>query len=107
MTYKIYLIGWNEKPIKIGMTSNVKKRLKGLQTSCPYKLRCFGTRTYPNKAMAKKAESMLHEAFDEFRLEGEWFDLTAGYVKIRVDSILGIREPYNEGNHRKHAPCKL
>lgn len=55
-------------PIKIGWAVNVEKRLAGLQTSMPYKLRVLATMegTLDN-------EQGFHLAFGKDRLEGEWF----------------------------------
>ena len=64
----LYFVGADEGPIKIGMTSNPKKRIKGLQTGHPHKLRYLAL--VPNASLQ---EAVYHERFAKHRLEGEWF----------------------------------
>lgn len=55
-------------PIKIGTSTNPNKRLAGIQTSNPYRLRII-------KLIlgGLKVEHNLHTKFKEYRMEGEWF----------------------------------
>lgn len=55
-------------PIKIGRTSDIENRLKGLQTGSELKLNLI--KTIPGNP---KLEAYLHEKFKSIRLEGEWF----------------------------------
>lgn len=67
--------GVMKAPVKIGMASSPKKRLKGLQTSSPFKIHqvvCFGC---PNKEIARELERSFHQVKRKHRLHGEWFDL--------------------------------
>jgi len=68
----IYFIQQGEDgPIKIGYTNNkdVKQRLQGLQVGNAIKLRVIttieGDESY---------EEALHNKFDKYRLQGEWFE---------------------------------
>lgn len=67
----VYAMSSEDEPkvIKIGVASNVKSRLKGIQTgsASPIALR-WSTRG------GKPLEDHLHERFRKRRLTGEWFD---------------------------------
>lgn len=81
----VYVVGWQESgPCKIGITDNLDKRLKQLQTGCPYKLVAFQTFPLFNKELTKKLESMAHERLGAFRMQGEWFSLDS---KSCIDSV--------------------
>ena len=59
------------KAIKIGVTSDVGKRLKSLQTMCPVKVVLLFT--LPG---GRELEADLHRRFQSSQLWGEWFRLT-------------------------------
>lgn len=61
--------------VKIGKSSDVNRRLVGVQTGFPGKLEIF-------KVLKGKGnkESTYHTALKDYRLEGEWFD--AGCLNI-------------------------
>ncbi len=59
-------------PVKIGMTSNVPRRLRQLQAASDEELVVRRTvRVHVSKA--RTMERNLHAHFDEARLDGEWF----------------------------------
>lgn len=65
----IYVIGSTpDKPVKIGLTYALSKRLKGIQTGSADKLRVM--RTVPG---ALPTEEWFHERFGHLRINGEWF----------------------------------
>lgn len=71
----LYVIGFEDpslRPIKIGVSNNVKKRLVTLQTGCPWRLEIKAARFDSN---AFQMEKWLHEHFAEWRIrtDGEWF----------------------------------
>ena len=71
----IYFIGNTEQQVvKIGYSSksNVKGRIKQLQTGCPYKLSTLMLIGWSSQ----QGEAMLHRHFAEYRLQGEWFKIT-------------------------------
>lgn len=65
----LYFIGSDEGPIKIGVSVDPTKRLKGIQTSYPYKLQILAL--IPDGGMM---ESEYHARFAAHRLHGEWFE---------------------------------
>ena len=66
----VYFIEATGTPfVKIGYTSDIKDRLKKLQTASPYELRAL---------VCMRAdlveEQRLHERFKSVRVRGEWFE---------------------------------
>lgn len=55
-------------PIKIGYTTDLVKRLSSLQTGYPDRLELL--LAFPGN---RKHEKALHDKFEEYRLNGEWF----------------------------------
>lgn len=68
----IYVVSQGESAIvKIGRGGNPKKRVAELQTGSPAPLLLLWTCDGD-----EKLESHLHAVFGEYRVRGEWFDLT-------------------------------
>lgn len=81
----IYFIQQGEDAyFKIGRTqSNTKKRLIGLQTGNPKRLRIYGkVRSYN----VLKDEDDLHIKYYRQRQEGEWFNLTPYQIENEIES---------------------
>jgi len=68
---EVYLIS-TDNAVKIGISSNITKRLLQLQTGNPIPLSLIGTISCVN---AKKKEKELHTQYLSHKLKGEWFDL--------------------------------
>ena len=69
---QVYFIGSPSQPsspIKIGFTTDLKKRLKSLQTGSPNKLEVLAV-----VEAGGAQERAYHEQFAAHRLNGEWFD---------------------------------
>lgn len=78
----IYLIKTKDNDFyKIGYTSDcINKRLKSIQTGCPYKLKVI------NKIKGKwEQERILHTLFKEYRTQGEWFKLDKQHLNILLN----------------------
>ena len=78
MGYGVYFIQCGEgkgAPVKIGVTSDLEKRIESLQTGCPYILSCKALIPCHDKKQAFKLEKHLHNRFKKNRLTGEWFRL--------------------------------
>ena len=66
---------------KIGYTSDsINKRLKSIQTGCPYKPKVINK---INGSMDQ--EKILHTLFKEHRTQGEWFRLDKVYLNILLN----------------------
>lgn len=64
----VYFIGGELGPVKIGMASNVKRRLRDLQMASPIELAILATVEGP-----PLLEREYHKRFAAHRLHGEWF----------------------------------
>jgi hypothetical protein len=62
---------------KIGVTVDLKARINGLQTSCPFRLRLVCA----CKATGIQLEREFHKKFEQYREIGEWFALPKEVVK--------------------------
>lgn len=92
---------------KIGRTdSSVDERLKSLQTGNPVKLRIFGI--VECNGINEISEARLHQEFDQYRAEGEWFCINPARVietlssykgKVIVDDPLGVS--FVKGSQKK------
>lgn len=72
----IYVIGELGAPVKIGITQDVEKRLRALQTGHPHQLRILATVQVATR-LARDAERSCHIALKAERLQGEWFRVEA------------------------------
>lgn len=71
----LYAIGDGSK-VKIGMSSNVNKRLSGLQSSNPKELKIiWKIKVGTSRVDAISNERKLHSLCRKYGVRGEWFDL--------------------------------
>lgn len=82
-------------PIKIGVTSNVALRLKGLQTGSATELRLLGV--VPTDRFS---EESLHLRFASLRLHGEWFTATVELLAFVAEVAEAPAQPARRP--RKH-----
>lgn len=91
---------------KIGISENVEKRVKQLQTGCPYKIDLV--RKYDSKLSAR-IEKIMHRKYrsrkvdeNEYSLTGEWFFLSPSEVLEFEENCREIEKTIiflkNEGN---------
>jgi hypothetical protein len=83
-SHSVYLI-WAEGTsyYKIGKSTDIKKRLNALQTSCPHPIKLIHTIRCINSSMTE-VEAALHLRYYTSRLRGEWFELdqdAVNYIK--------------------------
>jgi hypothetical protein len=84
-----------KKYIKIGITSDIKRRQKEIQHMNPTFKMLYAWE--PRQATAHEAERFFHSRFAEKRVYGEWFDLsidelllmTGGRGRYKFMSLLG------------------
>lgn len=64
--------------VKIGTTTDIKSRIKQIQTNNPYKLEILLTIPLPNikGLISLLSERKLHKKFNKYRIRGEWFKLS-------------------------------
>ena len=63
----------DDGPIKIGYTSNLKKRLGDLQVGNPFPLVILGAVAYESEKAAAEKEAYYHKKFKRDNMRGEWF----------------------------------
>jgi|SRR5579859_31314 len=74
--YVYFVMAATEPPLyKIGIAKNLRRRLRCLQTSCPFDLAIFYKRRRLSRQLARDEERHLHALFREKRCRGEWFQL--------------------------------
>jgi hypothetical protein len=65
---RVYIIGAQTGPVKIGMAGAPSLRLRDLQVGYPFELELLA-----ELAGGEQEEAAIHELFREQRLRGEWF----------------------------------
>lgn len=82
----IYLIRASNGMFKIGMASNPRARIAGLQTGSPLELKLVHRRSVP-KAHARRAEKRIHKSLRRYRVRGEWFSGPVDLAIAEIDRI--------------------
>ena len=78
---------------KIGKSDNIKTRISELRGGCPYELELYAQTWLSTQKGAFAYESHLHNFFDKFRLNGEWFSLSQSLFEVLLDDFL---DPYSQ-----------
>lgn len=64
---------------KIGITNDLNRRLREIQTGCPYELKVVKIWTHTQRKTIEKYERVLHRYYEKcgcrIRTNGEWFNL--------------------------------
>ena len=72
--FKLYAIS-DGRFVKLGYSSNIKSRIKAMQTGHPEGLCCIWEYyTGTIEVEAKRLEKKLHRFCDKYRVRGEWFE---------------------------------
>lgn len=86
-TYYLYLIEQSGTGyVKIGISNNVQKRLKSLQTGSPQTLNLLHSIGFPNKNTAQHIEQVLHKQYQDQQVSGEWFTLDSRPVIVALEA---------------------
>lgn len=83
---QLYLMQNVNNLVKIGISTNPKRRCKQLENASGNAITIL--RTWECVVDAFIIEKTLHETFAEYRMLGEWFDLDSSVVEEYVDSVL-------------------
>lgn len=67
----------NLSPIKIGYTDDLTKRIYSFNNASPYGIDVVGVIETEH---AEKLEKEIHDKLQQFRLNGEWFEITEEYA---------------------------
>lgn len=76
-----FILAAGQDLVKIGVSNNIRKRFKSLQTMSPVDLVLAGV-----VSGGRMLEQFLHEILAEARVKGEWFDLKNENVLKVVES---------------------
>lgn len=83
---EIYLIFIPELNVsKIGVAKNSNRRLKQLQTGCPYRIDL--KKVYKSE-MAYKTEKILHRQFSTKKVDQQDYNLTGEWFQLEIDQII-------------------
>ena len=89
-------------PVKIGITKNLKQRLKGLQTSSWIPLNVIHSCTFSDNKIVLELEQTLHECLKEVNVSGEWFNLSRKNVDDLKDFIENNKYGKNIDTHDRN-----
>lgn len=73
---------YDKMNVKIGVSDNPKKRLKGVQTGCPGDIHLI--RTFEAGQDAFIHEGHFHKLYEDFSTGGEWFEFDNDYFVEKV-----------------------
>lgn len=82
----IYIISDGDH-VKIGISKTPERRLKQLQTGHPKKLVLYKVREV-DAVSAKKLEAIIHRTCGNYRLKGEWFNMTRELAEASINDVL-------------------
>ena len=83
---QIYIIECQKHGVcKIGVSDDPARRLRSIQTGYPWPL---NIRTIIESANAFAEESTIHRKYQQWRLEGEWFDIC---VAVDIEKRLAVK----------------
>lgn len=83
----IYIIGSDEPPFKIGITNNLDKRLKNLQTGHPKLLKIHEYKEVTSDKV-RLLERVIHRHLKMYRTHGEWFDISLENARLELEFAL-------------------
>jgi predicted GIY-YIG superfamily endonuclease len=86
----IYVIGRQEGPVKVGITSAIDSRLAAIQTGCHFEIDLFYYRACRDRDHALMHERNFHRDYAHKRLAGEWFDFGPDYAADGIDTAMDL-----------------
>lgn len=97
----VYIIGISgrDRPIKIGMATDLLARLKGIQVFHYKELEIKAGHLLHSVAMAKEVEALAHAALSDSRIRGEWFNVAAADAAAAL--LKQIPDGYEVGYKRQ------
>lgn len=102
--HELYIIGSQlDKPIKIGVTTDILSRLKSIQTCYHSRLQVFKKWKLPPDS-AYRIETLAHTILGRFRLEGEWFGCPHDIAAQEIEVIMNNTANGSDLNHYSTFP---
>ena len=98
---------------KVGISSNLPKRLSTVQCRCPLKITTMWAITLWGNGSAQHLESQLHEKLSPFRSHGEWFGMETNNadhkkaMKQAMDHAVQVTNQVRDGGWRKYSVSEL
>lgn len=83
---KVYVIGQEGGPVKIGIARDPVRRLVELQTGCPFQLSLLHVEEVESEA-APEVETFVHSALSAKALRGEWFGIAPSEAVSAIRSF--------------------
>lgn len=71
-----FVVAEEVKKVKIGITTDIKHRIREMQVGCPIDLSVYAFVDLFGKSNAFKAEKKAHDVFRHHHHRGEWFHFT-------------------------------
>lgn len=81
----VYVALGGARHVKIGVSSDVERRMMALQTGCPHEVSLIKSWPTPR---ARKIEAMAHRVLGEFRRSGEWFHIPNSQACAVVEALV-------------------
>ena len=75
---------------KFGISNNPKRRIKQLQTGCPYNIKLIFELVLDKDIKAVDVETQLHQHLKRYNVRGEWFSLTREHVLCIAKELLAV-----------------
>jgi len=94
---------------KVGITSNIPKRLSSVQCGCPLKITTLWAITLWGNGSAQNLESLLHEKLSAYRTHGEWFGMETdneahkSAMRGAMDFAVEYTRQVRDGGWRKYS----
>lgn len=96
----IYIMKWESGEIKIGVSKNVKKRKKNIETSGMMKIaNVYKTNPCSNPY---EIEAIMHERFKKSRIQGEWFSCDMGTAILALDKVFAEKAKFYIKKYEKN-----
>jgi len=92
----VYAIGNEDGPVKIGITNKLGGRLRAIRTGCPIPIEIIHAAKMPSRSRARRMEAVIHAAYRENRLCGEWFSIDADQAWEAIDTAIETARAFDE-----------
>lgn len=89
----VYVVTAGRRHVKIGHSRNVKNRLMGIQTGCPFTVKIAGQWNTPR---AQEIERRAHAILAKYRWAGEWFDVPSRVATLTVGMLVAANPGRNK-----------
>lgn len=93
-------------PIKVGLTSNLERRISEIQTGNPLPVNLVGWFPCENRAEAASLEKEIHALLHRHRMSGEWFGGAAIPVLMKSEKRIVLNGTNKKLGIAPLKPCK-